>query len=781
MQLSAIPKLWILVVGAGISFVLGGLYRNSEYASKVWVFVGCCFLGLFWQGWHCAGLLGKQLRVGEEGKEMVVVGKVSDIPVCDKEHCSFSFVVDSDGRKFRLSWYGLVKAVHVGESWKLFVRLKRAHGNLNPGGFDSEAWSWQQHFSGKGYVVNKATNEYLGVSSGYGFLRWRERLLANCKKVLGHDPLAGIVTALNLGWTQDIPYFQKVTAQRTGTAHLLAISGLHVGMVAALVFWLTCGLWSKIHRVTELIPSPMIGALFAIFAAIIYSEMAGFACSTQRACVMCAILLLPKFAHRHMSVKTALFRAVWVVLLWDPCVVMSSGFWLSFGAVFVLIYAQYYSPKCPKSNSDCSAGSFDLNNLLLIVQKVAHKKIKEFIQLLQTQWICLIGLLPLSCWYFHQVSLVSLVSNLIAIPLMGVLILPLVLLGTALVNTNVYLAKLFFSCATYLLALLGVSLQWLSQQQWAVWNYSFTHVWEIVVVFSGCALLVFTQKNWRWVGLVGLVPLALPNTFPVQVGQFKLSVLDVGQGLATVVTTRNHAVIYDTGAKFSPQLDCGQQIVVPYLINEKIHQIDALILSHGDNDHAGGASAVVRSFTVKKIYTSAVDKINQQLNEQASAVKISECNRGITWKWDGVRFEFLHPDSNVEGKANDKSCVLKVSSDYGSVLFTGDIEKTAERWLTQQHAEQLSSSILIAPHHGSKTSSTSDFLAAVHPTVAILSYGYRNRYRHPNKEVVERYLKKGTQLFDTVTSGAISYTIGGDRQWRHYRASHSEFWRPSGI
>ncbi len=766
MQLSAIPKLWIFGLGIILSFGLGGWFRNARWWGKVWVFVGCCFLGLFWQGWHCTGLLGKVLGIDEEGMEKVLVGRVCDIPVCDEAHCSFSFVVDSEGRKFRLSWYGLERAVHVGESWKLFVRLKRVHGSLNPGGFDSEAWSWQQHFSGKGYVINKAKNEYLGVSSGYGFLRWREGMLQSCKKVLHDDPLGGIVTALNLGWTQDIPYFQKVIAQRTGTAHLLAISGLHVGMVAGLVFWLLCGLWSKIPRVTELIPSPVIGALFAIFAAIIYSEMAGFACSTQRACVMCAILLLPKFAHRHITVKTALFRAVWVVLLWDPCVVLSSGFWLSFGAVFVLVYAKYYKV-------------FDIDNVTSVFQKMAHKKIKECIQLLQTQWICLIGLLPLSCWYFHQVSLVSLVSNLIAIPLMGVLILPLVLLGTALVNTNVYLAKLFFTCATKCLAILGLSLQWLSQQQWAVWNYSFTHAWEVVVVFSGCALLVFSQKNWRWVGLVGLVPLALPNTFPVQVGQFKLSVLDVGQGLATVVSTRNHTVIYDTGAKFSPQLDCGQQIVVPYLIKEKIRLIDTLVLSHGDNDHAGGASAILKSFTVKKIYTSAVEKINQQLNEQASTVNIAECVRGISWKWDGVKFEFLHPDANVEGKANDRSCVLKVSSDYGSVLFTGDIEKTAERWLTQQHPEQLSSSIMIVPHHGSKTSSIRDFLDAVHPKVAILSYGYRNRYRHPNKEVVERYLKNGSRLFNTVSSGAISYTIGGDWEWQHYRARHREFWRPT--
>ena len=230
------------------------------------------------------------------------------------------------------------------------------------------------------------------------------------------ERLGGVITALNLGWTQDIPYEQRLIVQRTGTAHLLAISGLHVGMVTGMVAWLLRWAWSLLPRITETLPAPTVAAFGAIVAALVYSEMAGFACSAQRACVMCVLLFLPKIAHRHMAVKTALFRAVWVVLLWDPCVVQSSGFWLSFLAVFVLVYARY-TPE-----------------------------LGRWAQHLEAQWVCLIGLLPLSCWYFHQVSLVSILANLIAIPVVGFVVLPLVLLGTAFALNQTYCAKLFFRC-----------------------------------------------------------------------------------------------------------------------------------------------------------------------------------------------------------------------------------------------------------------------------------------------------------------------------------------------
>jgi competence protein ComEC len=809
MQLSQLPSLGLLLaISLGCFLVAGGCREVKRVlpgwgewrCSRLPMFIGCCFIGLFWQAWHCQGLLANRLSVAQEGKELIVVGTICDIPTCDEQHCSFTVKSErlsgsfektglyqkgsiSQSRSFRkprktltqanpkavatnratevkknktamtfrVSWYGVARPLHVGERWQLAVRLKRPRGTLNPGGFDFEAWSWQHHLSGKGNVNNKGANRFLGLSRGYQFLQWREKCLDACRALLIGEPLGGVITALNLGWTQDIPYSQRIIVQRTGTAHLLAISGLHVGMVAGLVAWLLRWLWSMIPRVTEYLPAPTVAAFGAILAALIYSEMAGFACSTQRACVMCALLFLPKIAHRHMTVKTALFRAVWVVLLWDPCVVQSSGFWLSFMAVFVLVYARY--------TKDLGRGW----------------------QHIEAQWVCLIGLLPLSCWYFHQVSLVSIVANMIAIPVVGFIVLPLVLLGTALALKQAFWAKVIFVGAMKILMGLGVGLSWLSRQEWAVWSYSFTHWWEFLVVTSGCALLVFTQKNWRWVGLIGVVPMVLPNTFPVQKGQFKLSVLDVGQGLATVVTTRHHTLIYDTGAKFSPQLDCGQQIVIPYLILEKIRKVDALVVSHGDNDHAGGAMAILTELPVKKFYTSALEHFSQKLknksqlrSQQASP---SECHSGIHWEWDGVKFEFLHPLLQSEFKSNDGSCVLKVSSEYGSVLFPGDIEKTAEHWLGEYQKSRLASTVLIVPHHGSKTSSTQAFIENVHPEVAIMSYGYRNRYRHPHADVVDRYQQAGTKILNTMSSGAITYTLGASTAWQLYRQSHHEFWR----
>lgn len=753
LQCSVLPSLWMLLLIVVVCLSIAGWCRDLSVGlpclgecrwAVLWIMLGCCFLGLFWQGWHAQGLLGKRLSVEQEGKELSVSGTISDIPSCDKEHCSFTLETMTPLRmRVRLSWYGVGQRLHVGERWQLVVRLKRPRGTLNPGAFDAEAWSWQHHLSAKGYVNNRGENRCLGLADGYLLARWRERLLEACKVLLVGERLGGVITALNLGWTQDIPAEQRVVVQRTGTAHLLAISGLHVGMVAGLVGWLLRWVWSWVPRVTEVMPAPTVAAYGAIVTALVYSEMAGFACSTQRACVMCALLLLPKIAHRHMTVKTALFRAVWLVLLWDPCVVQSSGFWLSFLAVFVLVYARY-TPE-----------------------------LSRWVQHLEAQWVCLIGLLPLSCWYFHQVSLVSVLANLIAIPVVGFVVLPLVLVGSAFVIKQSYCAKFFFLCAMKILACLGLWLSWLSQQHWAVWTYSFAHWWEFLIVTLGCAVVVFTQKKWRWVGLVGVLPLALPPLSSLEKGQFKLSVLDVGQGLASVIATRHHTLIYDTGAKFSSQLDCGQQIVIPYLIQEKIRVIDALVVSHGDNDHAGGAMAILQQIPVKKFYTSAIQRFSSLIPTP------SECIAGVHWEWDDVKFEFLHPAADALFKSNDRSCVLKVSSQNGSVLFPGDIEKAAERGLCEHCPEQMASTIVIVPHHGSKTSSTHDFIAAVHPKVAIFTYGYRNRYRHPNAEVVERYLESGAKIFNTMSVGALSYTLGSTHPWQFYRQNHHEFWRVS--
>ncbi len=760
MQFSRLPSPCLLLVVGLLTLFSANLcseYRFSlpsvgqfRWKSLVTI-LGCCFLGLFWQAWHAQSLFENRLKVDYEGQELRVQGIIADIPHCDEQHCSFSFLASEGLGKqqgapmvLQLSWYGLNRPLHAGERWQLAVRLKRIRATLNPGAFDVEAWSWQHHIGARGTVNQHGENRYIGEVSGYGLVKWRERLLKSCQELLRDQAFAGVITALNLGWTQDIPYAHKLIVQRTGTAHLLAISGLHVGMVAGLLAWLMSWAWKLIPRLSTTIPAPTLGAFGAIAMAFIYSEMSGFACSTQRACVMCTMLVLPKILHRHMTVKTALFRALWVVLIWDPCVVLSSGFWLSFMAVFVLVFAQY------------------------------SRDLPRWLQHLETQWICLIGLLPLSCWYFHQISLVSILANLIAIPLVGFVILPLVLMGTALVTIYPPWAQFIFFLAMKIIAALGYGLAYLSQLHWAVWSYNFAQSWELFVVTLGCAMLVFTQKKWRWLGILGLIPLTLPSLFPLPKGEFKLNVLDVGQGLATIISTAHHTLIFDTGAKFSDQMDCGQQILIPYLIQEKIKVIDVLVVSHADNDHAGGAKAISDQWPVKKFYTSAVERLE-------SISPANYCLAGEHWEWDGVKFEFLYPSiqqlNDAQIKGNDRSCVLKVSNQFGSVLLVGDIEKKAEQWLCEHQQEKLKSEVLIVPHHGSKSSSTLEFLASVNPTVAVLSYGYKNRYHHPHLSIVRRYLSKGIQLISTMRSGALVHRIGPIRSWQFYRDQHQEFWR----
>lgn len=759
LQWSYLPSLWALFFVASV-FFCGGFFLKCRWCPLLWV-VGCFAMGLFWQGWHCQELLKHRLTAPQEGKTLIVVGAIVDIPRCDERHCTFTFFHEAPllagksnielspkmAMKLSLSWYGIKRSLHVGQRWKLAVKLKRPRGTLNPGAFDAEAWTWQQHIAARGNVNVRGSNQFLGLARGYQFARWREKLLQTSRVILKGEPLGGVVTALSLGWIQDITPAQRLVVQRTGTAHLLAISGLHVGMVAGLFLWCISWLWSKIPHVTGYVPAPTVGAVVAIVIAVIYSEMAGFACSTQRACIMCALLLLPKLVHRHMTVKTALFLAVWVVLLWDPCVVQSSGFWLSFSAVFVLVYAQY------------------------------AKDAGRWAQHFQAQWVCLIGLLPLSCLYFHQISLVCVLANLIAIPLVGFVVLPLVLLGTALAVYHVAWSQFVFGCALKVLGSLGLILSKLSALSWAAWSVSFSQGWEFLVVTAGCALVLFTKSNWRWAGLMSFLTFLLPPPFPLQKGQFKLSLLDVGQGLASVVSTRHHALIYDTGPRFSKERDCGQTIVIPYLQQEKIRTVDMLVVSHGDNDHAGGALSILKGISINELYTSVPKQFEPEKNAAFPHTFIKRCQAGAHWEWDGVTFEFLHPPVLSSFKSNDRSCVLKVTSPHGSVLLAGDIEKEAEYWLCDHLFSSLLSTILIVPHHGSKTSSTSDFLESVHPQVALFSFGYRNSYHHPHSQVMQRYQVAGIETFNTVGSGTICYNQGKSSPWSFYRDNHREFWR----
>lgn len=741
MQLTKLPNFWLLgCVGLGLFVVC--LSLCSWW--RVLVLMGGWFLlGMAWQARHCEELLRERLAADLIKRDIKVTGVISGIPVCDKEHCQFQFTTEAmhgerRQRTLQLSWYQVPKPVQVGERWEFIVRLKPPFGSLNPGAFDAQAWYWQQHISAKGYVRSA---QFLNLAKGQAWTKRRSRLLHELQQALPEQALLPVLAALSIGWTYDISFEQRQVVQRTGTAHLLAISGLHVGLIVGMVFVLMQQLWSWLPRIPLWLPAPTVAGLVAIVAAFCYSALAGFACSTQRACVMCTVLLLAKITRRHCSSKTALIVALWCVLWLDPCVVLSASFWLSFVAVFILIWSPMLSV----------AG------------------ISKWRSYLAAQWVCWIGLMPLSVWYFQQISLVSMLANMVAIPWVGTVVVPLSLLGTVLLDYCTWLGRSILLVADKLLAILWCGMAWLSKQNWAVWQLGLNSQVLFAIFLIGCFCCVLLPTR-RYLGVLGIVPVFWPYYgSSLAAGEVKVTVLDVGQGLACVVRTATHVLVYDTGAKLSPRYDVGRGIVAPFLLGEGVRGIDTLVVSHGDNDHAGGAKSLLETFPTKQFYTSAKQRFK---NYHPLA-----CSAGLAWEWDGVRMQFLHPTLHTELDSNNKSCVLKITGRYGSALFVGDIERVAELQLVDRMAAELESSALIVPHHGSSTSSSQLFLSAVDPDIALFSYGYLNRYRHPSKQVVQRYQDRGVNCVDTVSGGALTLLLGSKTQIIKYRDSYHQFWR----
>jgi competence protein ComEC len=285
-------------------------------------------------------------------------------------------------------------------------------------------------------------------------------------------------------------------------------------------------------------------------------------------------------------------------------------------------------------------------------------------------------------------------------------------------------------------------------------------------------LWILAPKGWplRGMGIILLLPLLLRQPDMPQTGSARLTLLDVGQGLAAVVQTHNHTLLFDTGPSYPSGFDTGDAVVVPFLRQTGIDHVDTLVISHGNNDHAGGVASVLAQLPVTKILADGemvVDLPNAD-----------PCRRGASWEWDGVKFRILHPASVIDAAdENNHSCVLRVSVGRHAVLLTADIERDGEGELLAS-TEALRADILVAPHHGSKTSSSEDFLNAVQPQWVLFPVGYRNRYGFPHSEVVARYAERGVATRRTDTEGALQFELRPDgiSSLGGYRRRHKRLW-----
>ncbi len=748
-----------------LAAVLAGLTFAAWKARGRWrllpAVLAAALAGFAWAATMGQMRLADALPGANEGRDIRVTGVIAGLPQAYENGVRFDFEVEQAEAevpsKISLAWYRGWRAeesdewhaapeLHAGERWQLSVRLKRPHGNLNPQGFDYEAWLFERGIRATGYVRAAGNNrrvEAFVPRFGLAVERLRERVRERFLRSLPEHDYAGVLVALVVGDQRAIDGGLWQLFARTGISHLMSISGLHVTMVAALGAWLVSFAWRRRPALMLRLPAQKAAAAAGWATAFAYCLLAGFGVPAQRTLIMLSVVALALWLGRAAAGSRVLALALLIVLLRDPWAVLSAGFWLSFGAVALLFFI--------------AAGRIAPRHWLA--------------EWGRAQWAVTIGLIPALLALFQQFSLVSPLANAVAIPLVSFVITPLALVG-ALLPFDVLLVL-----AHQLLAWLMAFIEWLAELPLAVWQQHAPPMWAVGLATLGCIWLLLPRGfPSRWTGAVLMLPLLLVAPARPAPGELRLTVLDVGQGLAVHAQTALHDLIYDTGPQFSPDANSGNRILLPYLRAAGVRRLDGLILTHEDKDHSGGAMSLLDGLPVAWTASSLPGD-----HPFRAAPGHRPCIDGQAWEWDGVRFEMLHPDAagyeKAKRKSNDMSCVLKVTAGESSVLLTGDIETLSEQALSKRQGERLRADILLAPHHGSRTSSSPEFIAAVGARTVIFPVGYRNRFRHPNAEVMGRYEATGAQLLRTDRDGAVTVSLGAvPRRLTFEREARRRYW-----
>ena len=740
-QLAALPSLWWTLLLAPLLWL--------AVRHPLW-FVPVFFVaGVLWASFRAGIILDDSLPRALEGRNLVVEGRIVDIPRQAEFGQRFKLEVtraELDGetvqvpRKILLNSREYSFSPRAGETWRLPVRLNRPHGYQNPGGFDYEAHLFRDRLRAKGYVRDDMAPQRLAREPAwYDIDRWRQDLGDRIHAQMRGNEYAGIIVALANGDGRGLSAEQWQVLRRTGTLHLVAISGLHISLIAGVVFFLARWLWALPGTTVLRLPAPQFGAICALLAAGFYSALAGFVVPTQRALIMLTVAMAGILLRRRFPPSQLLAVAGLAVLLYDPLAVMAAGFWLSFAAVAVILLVMQGD-----------------RGIRPVVWKWGY-----------IQWAIALGMLPLMLAMFQQVSLVAPLANMLAVPVFDLMAVPLTLLGTLALGVVPDVAGFLFKLAAWLLHWLWQVLAWLANLSFSQWTQPAPAWWALMCGVVGVQLLL-APRGWpaRWVGVVWLLPLFLVRPSLPAAGEVWFTLLDVGQGLAAVVRTREHTLLFDAGPRFG-DFDTGKAVVEPYLRAAGVHRLDSFLISHKDTDHIGGAESVLRELPVEQLLSSVPEILPMA----------QPCRSGQSWSWDGVDFAVLGPDDTGAGRLNDASCVLMVRSRHGTILLPADIEAKAENKLVEKWGDRLRSEILVAPHHGSKTSSTPAFIKAVAPRHVLFPVGYRNRYRHPHPAVAQRYVDRGVVLHDSAASGALEFRLNASGlDVAAYRVRHRRYW-----
>ena len=823
--------LWpALIYGAGLALACLGAWAlrrctlGHRAAVLVWSLLWAC-AAFAVTGLHAQSRAFK-MSASLEGQDLDVLGVVQAMPQRQDLGWRFRFRIEEAWRvdaagalqpvdlsrdlpaQVYLGWYGqdgahdsgwkltaLPEPVQAGERWRMRVRLKAPHGHMNPRGFDYELWLWEQGIGATGYVRTRAKDPQpmrLESTWGHPIEVWRQtvrdRLLTHLAGP-GSDAdaakRAGVLAALVVGDQAAIDRSDWDVFRATGVAHLMSISGLHVTMFAWLASacvgwaWRRWALWGFVGPLRW--PAAHVGAAAGLLLAGFYALFSGWGLPAQRTLLMLGVVVVLRVSARHWHGALVWLTACAVVLAWDPWALLQPGFWLSFVAVGVLMASD---PQCQRQAADAPEGDasdaptwrdvakgsafwhrfgawLNSGGLAWVWPKLGS--------LLREQAKITLALAPLTLLFFGQVSLVGLLANLLAIPWVTLVITPLAMLGVWVPGG--------WDLASWALQPLSVLLAWLSA--WPLASVS-TAVppWglALLALTGALGLVLRMPMSWKLLCLPLLLPVLWWSPPRPEYGQFELLAADVGQGNAVLVRTAEHSLLYDAGPRYSAESDAGHRVLVP-LLAQMGERIDTLMLSHRDSDHTGGAAAVMAMQPQAALWSSLEDE--HPLH--ALRPGWTRCQAGQSWVWDGVVFEVLHPPPLAlqprKPKPNEVSCVLRISTPQGSALLAGDIEFRQELALVDQGLSPVD--VLLAPHHGSKTSSSLPFLQALQPRIALVQAGYRNRFGHPAPEVVARYAQLGIQLVESTRCGAATWRSDAPAQVQCERAERQRYWHRS--
>jgi competence protein ComEC len=700
-------------------------------------------------GLHAGIALARQLPAALEQQDITVSGRVQDLPQHQPRRTRFVLQVDSDstqqaqlhGKRLQLAWYDDFKSpapmqphgmpspesrgtnatrrhgLQAGSRWEMKVKLRAPRGLRNPGGFDGEKQALSDRIAATGYLRNPEEARQLAPASGID--AWRERMSARIAHSV-RTPSSRYVRALALGDTRALADTDWEQLRAVGATHLVAISGFHVGIVAGFFALLASMAWRLLPSLGRHVPRQHAAAVAAMVGALGYAAVAGFALPTVRTVLMIAVVVFAKLLRRAHRMIDVLALSAMAILLIDPLSLLAPGFWLSFAGVAWLLW-------CLPNERDRSRRAV----------------LRGFFS---AQAVATVGLLPLSVVLFGQASVAGPVANLIAIPWWSLVVVPLALLGTGLDAVHPGLGEWSWRLSAWTFDLAWPVFERLAQSPLALWWLPESAWYALpLALIGGFWLLMPRGVPGKPLAMLLWLPLLWPNVHRPSPGDVELVVLDVGQGLSVLVRTARHDLLYDMGPAVPDGFDAGERVDVPALHALGVRRLDMAIVSHGDNDHAGGFPAVARAFPPKIALTP--DGAPPLPNGRP-------CLAGATWQWDGVRFRFLHPPLYFPYLGNNAGCVLRVESAHGVALLTADVDQVIERGLLRRDSEDVRADVVVVAHHGSNGSSDPAFVAATGAKFALISAGYGNRFRHPRPEALARWREAGATVFTTMQTGA---------------------------